>query len=630
MGTHGTDIRSEIEHMTGLGEKTAFRQAALVLAAALLLTACTSGDSDKAAPNPAQVTGIEQTAGGEAPDIRAEFDTSREQNLLNGTWQYMKGVQQEDGALTVRRTGEAILLWPDEWGGEKTPEYVPDPPINLYGTHVEIANGQDIGLTASASDVAGSATFAFHSKPPVRYDERIVRHPGLDITVEGSLATVLVYGRPGEAPLIQELPLDAPAGAVNIVVIQNEQGLGIEVNGQSTEIAAPLFDDQIWFGMDSSGSFRLDELKAYPMAETGISLADTSQAVLGGGNRSAEGLASKVASGGRGDLQIGTAVELGELLSNPQYAEFVVQNFDAIETEIAGKFQTLQPEEGRFEFAELDALVDFANRNDLEVHGHALVFGEAYPQWLYDRLESANPSEAREIMRTHITTVMERYNGQNGHGEIKLWDVVNEPFDPDNWSELNQNNIWYRAYDGPGYIADAMKFAREANPDAMLGINEWGMETDDDRWVGMVGLVKSLTAMGAKPDYVGFQAHIDQETLRDEDAMDRLRGGLLLERFALLAGLGVKARISEISVAGNGNPELQAEIYGLAAEAVLLADNSIGLNLWGAANSELSYAYFTGDITARDPGDDAPVLQTPDGTIVPRPAWNALLRTAAP
>ena len=63
-------------------------------------------------------------------------------------------------------------------------------------------------------------------------------------------------------------------------------------------------------------------------------------------------------------------------------------------------------------------------------------------------------------MRTHIFTVVEKYKGQ-----VKEWDVVNEPID-DSGSGL-RNSPWLRAI-GEDYIKLAYQFAHEADPDAKL------------------------------------------------------------------------------------------------------------------------------------------------------------------
>lgn len=599
---------------------------------ALVLAGCTSGGENVDSPQP--TAGVEQTAGSGPLATMPEFDISREQRLLEGTWRYMPGAEQEGTVLKVHHTGAKILKRHEEWLDPAVPEYIASPQLNIYGTHVEMQNGSDVGFAARLSAIDGAATISFHSKPPLRYDERLDRMPGIDVTVDGRAATITSCSDICDAAdpnrlMVQKLELPENAGQADITLAQIGDQVVVNVNGVPAGINGRLFDNQVWFGADAAGSFKVDALNAYPIGDVQLSQVDMSQATFGGGQRSADGLATTTAENGYDDVKIGTAVDMLSLLSNPQYAEFVVANFNSIETEMLAKFQALQPERGQYEFAELDALVDFANRHGLEVHGHALVFGEAYPQWLHEALEGASSAESRELLRDHITTVVSRYNGQSGHGEIRCWDVVNEPFDADDWNALNEGNIWYRAL-GAEYIVDAFKFAREANPNGCFGMNEWGMETDDDRWAGMLREIQVLTAAGQKPDFIGFQAHFDEDTLADDEAMQLVFDGQLAERFEELRKLGIDVHVSELSVAlsagdsGETDPAMQARVYETVFRACLEAENCRRFNLWGATSADFYFTSSPGDI-----GDDAPTVMDANGAIVPRPAWEALKQASS-
>lgn len=593
------------------------------LAGTMLLAACTGG-------KPAEQTSPSDQAHQPAPTL-SELDTAHGQELLaTGSWN-MIGATLTDGKLNLHRTEAAVLMLEEGGRPPENPEYQPNPPVNLFGTRLEMKHDGDVGIAAHLNDISGPATVSLLGYPNVRFDERIYRQEGVDITVDGQTVSINVYdGKSHDPVATEQIALDSPALAADIAFAQAGEAMHIMVNGKQVTIPAKVLNNQLWFGFDANAT--LSTLDAYPVNGNEVTAVDMSQAYASL-KPSSKGLASIAKAHGHNKF-VGTAVDLPMLMANPQYAEFVVNNFNLIATENLAKPQALQPQEGQFEFAELDALVKFAETHGMEVHGHALAFTEAYPQWLADKLSDPNTTRAQalQLLRNHIITVVTRYDGKHGHGQINAWDVVNEPFDPDNWGALNKQSIWYKKL-GSSYILEAFKAAQEANPNAMLYPNDWGGETDIDRFKAKTKLAVSLKQQGIKNIGLGFQAHFDEKTLRDGDAMRLLYRGDLGNKFAQLNRLDIAVRISEASVAENNDPETQSDVYEMLAAACMQAPNCKDINLWGATNSSGGandvgrYFYFTGGSYGNghgDPGNDAPTEQKPNGEIVERPAMDGL------
>lgn len=613
------DLYGDTDLQEATGNRQLWHRVAAVGACvlALGLAACTS---DKI-PNTPHSPGTEMSS----PYVLPEFDTSAEQNLLAGNWQFTPGVTVKDGALAVSRTGSATLTTPPEGQKANKPTYMPNPSVALYGPHIELGQKGNVGFSANLENVRGAATISLLSSPNVRFDERVERRAGVDVTVNGDIADVAVWDGKSQRPQNTEVHLDKPiTDKAQIAIEQTGDHVIVAINGQKISPRPATAGNQVWLGLNSTGSFDVTDFSVFPLKGINqkVSVVDTSKQTVEA-KPAPGGLATIAAAHGYKDKLIGTAIDLPTLLSDPAYAEFVIQNFNEIETETLAKFQALQPEKGNFQFAELDALVDFANRHNLTVHGHALVFGEAYPEWLHSELQKASKEEALELMRTHIKTVVSRYDGKHGHGLIKFWDVVNEPFDPDEWGELNTSTIWYKAI-GKDYIKEAFKAAREANPEGVYGLNEWSIETDADRREAVLRLIDELPK--GTIDFVGLQAHFDEDTLDDDEVMDGIYSGDLQKIFAEFAQRGVKVRISEASVAENGDPEAQSDVYEMLLAACMKAPNCIGFNLWGATSNR---SYFT-STPEYGVGDDAPTKQDADnGKIIERPAMDGLRKGAA-
>jgi GH35 family endo-1,4-beta-xylanase len=78
-------------------------------------------------------------------------------------------------------------------------------------------------------------------------------------------------------------------------------------------------------------------------------------------------------------------------------------------------------------------------------------------------------------MKDHISTLVGRYKGK-----IRSWDVVNEAINDGGNAQTAQtenlrNSSWLQAI-GPEFLTLAFKFAHEADPDAELYYNDYGIE----------------------------------------------------------------------------------------------------------------------------------------------------------
>jgi endo-1,4-beta-xylanase len=123
----------------------------------------------------------------------------------------------------------------------------------------------------------------------------------------------------------------------------------------------------------------------------------------------------------RNGIYIGAAVWTTHL-AYPEHQEVLSREFNMLTPEHEAKFCMISTGRGQYDFSKVDELVDFAEANDMVVHGHTLIWHQCSPDWVENATFSRD--EAIEVLREHITTVVGRYKGR-----IKYWDVVNEAFD---------------------------------------------------------------------------------------------------------------------------------------------------------------------------------------------------------
>jgi endo-1,4-beta-xylanase len=176
----------------------------------------------------------------------------------------------------------------------------------------------------------------------------------------------------------------------------------------------------------------------------------------------------------------------------------------------------------------------------------------------------------RTAMQDHIATVVGRYAN---NAAVVSWDVVNEVFD-DNGNM--RTSFWYNTL-GASYIADAFRYARAADSNARLCINDYNVEGINAKSTAMYNLVRQLRADGVPVDCVGFQGHLAIQYGFPSQVQQNM------ERFA---ALGVQVRVTELDVRmqmprSSSKDTTQATYYRNVVEACLAVSACAGITIWG-------------------------------------------------
>lgn len=243
---------------------------------------------------------------------------------------------------------------------------------------------------------------------------------------------------------------------------------------------------------------------------------------------------------------IGAALNLRQIYGEDTLGRRVLlEHFNSIVAENCMKSMYMQPEEGQFFFDDADRFVELGEQHDMEIIGHTLIWHSQTPDWFF--VDKNGKDVSREVlierMRSHIHTIMGRYKGR-----IHGWDVVNEALLDD--GELRKSK--FLEIIGEEYIALAFQFAREADPNAELYYNDYGMSIPAKR-DGAVSLVKKLQADGLKIDAVGMQGH----TGLSYPSLEEFEKSILA-----FSELGAKVMVTEfdITVLPFPDPNVGAEV----------------------------------------------------------------------
>jgi endo-1,4-beta-xylanase len=252
----------------------------------------------------------------------------------------------------------------------------------------------------------------------------------------------------------------------------------------------------------------------------------------------------------------------------------VKKQFNQISPENDLKWQLIHPREGAngYDFGPTDAFVNFGLGNQMYVVGHTLVWHSQTPNWVFAGTNPpptnatatvaantnapatnqfgrgrfgggfgggfgryngprASRDELLQRMRDHIHTVVGRYKGK-----VKCWDVVNEAIADGSGTNVLRNSLWMEII-GPDFIAKAFQYAREADPNAILRYNDYGLENPAKR-KKLITLIKSLQKQKVPVHAIGSQAHLNVSM--SFETMD--------QTLTEIATLGLPIHITELDV----------------------------------------------------------------------------------
>lgn len=238
---------------------------------------------------------------------------------------------------------------------------------------------------------------------------------------------------------------------------------------------------------------------------------------------------------------------------------------------VAGTFWTdgSRPSRNEYDLTEMDAKVDWGRARSMEVHGHTLVWFEDIPTWLK---ETAN-ADVETVMNEHIDKLVGRYAGK-----IAIWDVVNEVVDKD--GTLRKGHKWVEAM-GDDYIRKAFVRANAADPNAILRISDYDIETTTESGTAKFNRIKSLLTdlknAGVPVHALGWQLHLSPTSLDTS---------VLLSRMNEIADLGIDNYITELDVelpahATTADYEQQKQTFKKAIQTFLSARRHKTIVVWG-------------------------------------------------
>ena len=362
-------------------------------------------------------------------------------------------------------------------------------------------------------------------------------------------------------------------------------------------------------------------------------------------------------------IATGAAGRRGKELVEKDIA-LVKEQFNQIAPENDLKWQLIHPREGAdgYNFEPADAFVEFGQKNNMYMIGHTLVWHSQTPNWVFagtnpppgaaDAAKKAEGNAPATDAQAPATTRRPRFWRRIGSrlhrpagvarrvapADARAHSYGRRPLQGQDQGLGRRQRSHRRRRGGgaaefalatnhwTGLIAKAFEYAHEADPDAILRYNDYGLENPAKRQK-LIKLIKSLQEQKVPIHAIGSQAHVNVSTTFE--TMD--------QALTEMATLGLPIHITELDVnsAARGQRGTGADIAanaettqgGLVSDAdKRLADAYAGIfraflkhrdrvkmvTFWGA-NDAVSWRRF-----------GTPLLF--DGDNKPKPAFDAVIR----
>jgi endo-1,4-beta-xylanase len=313
-------------------------------------------------------------------------------------------------------------------------------------------------------------------------------------------------------------------------------------------------------------------------------------------------------------LFFGTAVSDSQF-HRPEFTPLLLDQCSILVAENQMKWRATHPEPGRFDFAQADFFMDFAESNHLHARGHNLCWHEHNPPWLDSAITQQN---AVSLLTTHIQTVVGRYKGR-----IHSWDVLNEAIDPTHKNHYGlRNSLWLQNI-GEDYIELAFRVAAETDPSAILTYNDYDIETDSPsqqaKREAVLDMLRRLTKNGVPIQALGVQSH-----LRTNEGTPTWRG---LNKFLReIEKLNLQVFVTELDVDDSFMPadiperdRQIAELYRFYVENILTHNSVKAILTWCLSDRDSWLQNF------RPRKDGLPQRPLPfDAELNPKPAFFTL------
>lgn len=206
-----------------------------------------------------------------------------------------------------------------------------------------------------------------------------------------------------------------------------------------------------------------------------------------------------------------------------KYQQVFLENFNSAVTENALKWHQMEPRQGEVDYSVVDALLAWTKEHEVPLRGHNIFWGipDFVPPWQ----KQLDDTHLREVVKNRALDVGTRYRGK-----FAEYDLNNEMI----------HGNFYADRLGPDITAQMAAWVREADPDAILYLNDYDILTGR-RLDDYVAQIRTLLDQKVPLGGIGVQGHLHGETFDRE---------VLAKSLRTLAQFHLPIRITEFNMPG--------------------------------------------------------------------------------
>ncbi|XP_020598821.1 uncharacterized protein LOC110038353 [Phalaenopsis equestris] len=258
--------------------------------------------------------------------------------------------------------------------------------------------------------------------------------------------------------------------------------------------------------------------------------------------------------------QIKNSFPIGSCISrmdidNEDIVNFFLNNFNwgVFGNEL--KWYWTEPQQGNLNYTDADDLLDFCNKNGIDVRGHCIFWevDSAVQPWV----KALSTNDLKVAVENRITGLMSRYKGK-----FKHYDVNNEML----------HGSFYQDKLGKGIRANMFKSASQLDATPILFVNDYHIEDATDARAfpeKYIQQILDLQEQGATITGVGVQGHIDNPV-----------GPIVSQALDKLGVLGLPIWFTELDVSAE-NEYVRAEDLEVMLREAYAHPAIEGVMLWG-------------------------------------------------
>jgi len=229
------------------------------------------------------------------------------------------------------------------------------------------------------------------------------------------------------------------------------------------------------------------------------------------------------------------------------------------------KWSGIQPQYRAPNYTNFDNAVNWTRKVGWELRAHTLLWGggddHSMPAWVRNL---PTPKAITDTCKMRVTREMTRYKGI-----IKEYDVINEP--------LTGHADTLRKMVGDSILWNCFKWARAADPDAKLYINDYNVEFNWGQAVEYRDLILKIKKMGGPVTGVGVQAHFWDCCRPNVDE--------LVKNLNIIAQAGLPIRLTEFDWGTNLTEKQQVDDFIKVATIAFSHPSINGMICWALCDN---------------------------------------------